>query len=138
MQNITSKVVVTSLLKYEKTILILRRSKNSKSYSGFWGGISGFLEKNEDLLSRTIIEIREETQISKENLILRKILKRQTIIIPHYGKIDIQPFCFFSKTKYVKLNWEHDEFKWITEGQISKFKLVPRLPEILTECFKIH
>lgn len=138
MRSIKDTVVVTSILKNENKILILKRSKKSKSYSSYWGGISGFLEENEDLLSRSLIEVNEETLIAKEYLILRKILKDQIVTIPKIGKIIIQPFYFYSKTKNVTLNWEHEEFMWITKEQIPHFELVPKLSEMLIECFKIQ
>ena len=68
-----TSMVVTSVLKNQNEVLILRRSMKVKTMQEKWAGVSGYLEKNEDLLSRALIEIYEETRINKDELILRKI-----------------------------------------------------------------
>jgi 8-oxo-dGTP diphosphatase len=130
-------VVVTSIIGNENDVLILKRSKKAKSFKHKWGGISGYFEKNEDLLSRALIEIYEETKINKENLTLRKILKQITIEIEKEKSIMIQPFYFYSGSKNVSMNWEHSEHRWITKNQLDSYETVPKLAQILYECFSI-
>lgn len=130
-------VVVTSIIGNENNILILKRSKKVKSFKHKWGGVSGYFEKNEDLLSRALIEIYEETNINKENLTLRKILKQITIEIEKEKSIVIQPFYFYSDSKNVSMNWEHSEHRWITNNQSDSYETVPKLAQILYECFSI-
>jgi hypothetical protein len=130
-------VVVTSIIGNENNILILKRSKKVKSFKHKWGGVSGYFEKNEDLLSRALIEIYEETKINKENLTLRKILKQITIEIEKEKSIMIQPFYFYSDSKNVSMNWEHSEHRWITKNQSDSYETVPKLAQILYECFSI-
>jgi len=130
-------VVVTSIIGNENDILILKRSKKVKSFKHKWGGVSGYFEKNEDLLSRALIEIYEETKINKENLTLRKILKQITIDIEKEKSIMIQPFYFYSESKNVSMNWEHSEHRWITKNQLDSHETVPKLEQILYECFSI-
>lgn len=119
------------------TYLILKRSKKVKSFKHKWGGVSGYFEKNEDLLSRALIEIYEETKINKENLTLMKILKQMTIEIEKERSIIIQPFYFYSKSKNISMNWEHSEHRWITKNQINNYETVPNLTQLLHECFLI-
>ncbi len=128
-------IVVTSIIGNENNILILKRSKKVKSFKHKWGGVSGYFEKNEDLLSRALIEIYEETKINKENLTLRKILKQITIKIEKERSIIIQPFYFYSKSKDVSMNWEHSEHRWITKNQLNNYETVPNLTPLLYECF---
>ena len=130
-------VVVTSIIGNENNILILKRSKKVKSFKHKWGGVSGYFEKNEDLLSRALIEIYEETKIDKENLTLRKILNQVTIEIEKEKSIMIQPFYFYSDSKNVSMNWEHSEHRWITKNQSDSYETVPKLAQILYECFSI-
>ncbi len=130
-------IVVTSIIGNENNILILKRSKKVKSFKHKWGGVSGYFEKNEDLLSRALIEIYEETKINKENLTLMKILKQMTIEIEKEKSIIIQPFYFYSKSKNISMNWEHSEHRWITKNQINKYETVPNLTQLLYECFLI-
>jgi len=56
-------------------MLILKRSEKVKSFKHKWSGISGYFENDEDLLSRALIEIYEETKINNEDIILRKNTK---------------------------------------------------------------
>ena len=130
-------IVVTSIIGNESDILILKRSKKVKSFRHKWGGVSGYFEKNEDLLSRALIEIYEETKINKENLTLRRILKQITIEIDKEKLIIIQPFYFYSKSKSVSMNWEHSEHRWIAKNQLDSYETVPNLAQILYECFSI-
>ena len=60
--------IVTSFLKDNEKILLLKRSNEVKSMKCLWAGISGILEKNETPLSRAKIEIFEETGIKEEQI----------------------------------------------------------------------
>jgi 8-oxo-dGTP pyrophosphatase MutT (NUDIX family) len=136
MANIRA-MVVTAILENDNKLLILKRSEKVKSYKHKWSGISGYFEKKEDLLSRALIEIYEETQIKKENITLRKILEKIEIEIENSKKIIVQPFLFSSKTNLISLNWENDEYKWIKEEEVKSYDTVPRLIEMLYDCFVI-
>jgi ADP-ribose pyrophosphatase YjhB (NUDIX family) len=129
-------MVVTSVLKNKNEILILRRSSQVKTMQGKWAGVSGYLEKNEDLLSRALTEICEETRIKKDKLILRKIFNRLNVQIYNEVMIIVQPFCFVSNTRKVLLDWEHSDYYWINHREIDKFDFVPRFKEIISKCFE--
>ncbi|MER5174210.1 MAG: NUDIX domain-containing protein [Candidatus Nitrosocosmicus sp.] len=128
-------IVVTSIIENDNKILILKRSEKVKSFKHKWAGVSGFFENNEDLLSRALIEIYEEIKLNKEDLILKKILKQITITIENEKSITIQPFYFSSKTRDISTDWEHSEYKWIIKDQIKNYDTVPKLTEIVCECF---
>jgi 8-oxo-dGTP pyrophosphatase MutT (NUDIX family) len=130
------KHVVTAILKYQKKILILKRSPKSKSMQDKWGCISGYLEPNEDQLTRALTEILEETGIESEQLILQKIPPPIQVEFEDRVTFIIQPFCFSSKLDRVNLNWENVEFRWIGVADIKLFDLVPRLDELINCCFK--
>ncbi len=134
--NNKNTIVVTSIIKNRNEILILKRSKKVKTFPGRWAAISGYYEKNEDLLSRALIEIYEETKINKENLILIKILNKTKVIIESNKGLIVQPFCFYSNTRNIFLDWEHNDYKWITKDELNNYELVPKLQEMLFECFQ--
>jgi len=129
-------MVVTSVLKNKNEVLVLRRSKEVKTMQEKWAGVSGYLEKNEDLLSRALIEIYEETRINKDELVLRKIFDRSNVQIHNELMINIQPFCFVSSTRKVVLDWEHSDYSWINQKEIDNFDFVPRFKEIISRCLK--
>jgi 8-oxo-dGTP diphosphatase len=128
-------IVVTSIIENNNKILILRRSEKVKSFKHKWAGVSGYFEKDEDLLSRALIEIFEETKIDNKDLMLRKIPQQIKIKMENGKAITIQPFYFSSKTKKIQIDWEHSEYKWIKKEHITNYDVVPKLTEICKECF---
>jgi len=126
--------IVTSFLKDNEKILLLKRSSKVKSMKCLWAGISGILEKNETPLSRAKIEIFEETGIKKEQIELVNAAKQMKVLSPQYKNHEwnIFPFLFKIENPYVKLNWENSEFKWIEPIQLINYKTVPDLDKILS------
>ena len=126
--------IVTSFLKDNEKILLLKRSSKVKSMKCLWAGISGILEKNETPLSRAKIEIFEETGIKKEQIELVNATKQMKVLSPQYKNHEwnIFPFLFKIENPYVKLNWENSEFKWIEPTQLINYKTVPDLDKILS------
>jgi|TARA_Y100001949_G_scaffold171695_1_gene174545 8-oxo-dGTP pyrophosphatase MutT (NUDIX family) len=126
--------IVTSFLKDNEKILLLKRSSKVKSMKCLWAGISGILEKNETPLSRAKIEIFEETGIKKEQIELVNAAKQMKVLSPQYKNHEwnIFPFLFKIENPYVKLNWENSEFKWIEPTQLINYKTVPDLDKILS------
>ena len=126
--------IVTSFLKDNEKILLLKRSNEVKSMKCLWAGISGMLEKNETPLSRAKIEIFEETGIKEEQIELVNAAKQMKVLSPQYKNHEwnIFPFLFKIENPYVKLNWENSEFKWIEPTQLINYKTVPDLDKILS------
>ena len=131
-----TSMVVTSVLKNQNEVLVLRRSMKVKTMQEKWAGVSGYLEKNEDLLSRALIEIYEETRINKDELILRKIFNQFGVQIHNELMIIIQPFGFVSNTRNVVLDWEHSDYYWMNKKEMDNFEFVPRLKQIISRCFE--
>ena len=60
--------IVTSFLRYNDKILLLKRSEKVRTMKGLWSGISGIIENNESPINRAKIEIFEEAGIHQEYL----------------------------------------------------------------------
>ena len=125
--------IVTSFIKNDNNILILKRSNKVKSMKGLWAGVSGIIESDEEPLVRAKIEIFEEVGIEEEHLKLLKSPEQIRVESPQYRnhKWEIFPFLFETKNAEIKLNWENSEFKWIKINQLKEFETVPNLEEIL-------
>ncbi len=67
-----STKIVTSFIRDNKKLLILKRSDKVKSMKGLWAGISVIIEKNEEPLKRAKIEIFEEVGITEDLITLVK------------------------------------------------------------------
>jgi len=125
--------IVTSFIKDNKKILILKRSEKVKSMKGLWAGISGIIEKDEIPLERAKIEIFEEVGVLENEIRLIKSTKEMRINSPQYKnhEWEIFPFLFESKKPNVKLNWENSEFRWIEIEELKNYETVPSLEKIL-------
>ncbi|MGD1836033.1 MAG: NUDIX domain-containing protein [Nitrososphaeraceae archaeon] len=129
--------IVTSILIHNHKVLILKRSNLVKTMKNQWAGISGYLEKNEDLLTCAYREIFEETGINKKNIAL---IKNGNSILVDYPKDSlcflVYPLLFESTTSNISLNWENSEYKWIKPIEIIHYNTVPKLQEILFTLIK--
>ena len=123
--------IVTSFIKNNNKILILKRSTNVKSMKGLWSGVSGIIENNEKPLDRAKIEIFEEVGMEKINLL--KKIEKMIISSPQYENHQWEIFSFLFETEKieVKLNWENSEFRWIQIDELKNYETVPSLDKIL-------
>jgi len=118
--------VINCVLKYKDKILVVERNKDRRFYPNCWNGVSGFLDDNKNLKENVFKELKEETGLSKKN-----------IISVHFGTIFDQEAPKYKKTWIVhpvlvevnidkiKLNYEAQNYKWIKIGEEKKLKLLP-------------
>jgi len=126
--------IVTSFIKNNDKILILKRSNKVKSMKCLWAGVSGIIEKSDTApLARAKIEIFEETGINEREIELLKEVKQMKILSQQYKNHEwnIFPFLFKAKNPKIKLNWENSDFKWIESNEIKNYETVPELEKIL-------
>ena len=125
--------IVTSFLKHNDKILILKRSDKVKTMKGLWAGVSGIIENNEPPIERAKIEIFEELGIDQQYIKLIKSAKELTIESPQYTSHQwvIFPFLFATEKSEIKLNWENSEFRWISVYQLKEFHTVSSLEKVL-------
>ncbi|MCH7647820.1 MAG: NUDIX domain-containing protein [Nitrosopumilus sp.] len=128
-----STKIVTSFIKDNEKLLILKRSDKVKSMKGLWAGISGIIEKNEEPLKRAKIEIFEEVGIIEDKITLVRSVEEMRINSPQYEnhEWEIFPFLFEAKNPIIKLNWENSEFKWINKEELENYDTVPSLQKVL-------
>lgn len=127
--------VVTSFLENDSKILILRRSDKVRTMKGKWAGISGYIEKNETALERALKEILEEVGLKKEDVKLVRVgeplqvpdIEQEILWIVH-------PHRFKTSNTEIKLDWEHDEYKWIDPEDVANYDTVLMLKETLVRC----
>ena len=125
--------IVTSFIKNNNKILILKRSDKVRSMKGLWSGVSGIIENNEEPVDRAKIEILEEVGIGRDKIILVKSMEKMKISSPQYENHEwmVFPFLFETKETNIKLNWENSEFKWIDLNELENYETVPSLDKIL-------
>ena len=128
-----STKIVTSFIRDNEKLLILKRSDEVKTMKGLWAGISGIIEKNEEPLKRAKIEIFEEVGIIEDEITLVKSAEEMRINSPQYQnhEWEIFPFLFEAKNPTIKLNWENSDFKWIQIDELKNYETVPSLEKVL-------
>ncbi len=128
-----STKIVTSFIKDNEKLLILKRSDKVKSMKGLWAGISGIIEGNEMPLTRAKIEIFEEVGITEDMITLVKSAEEMRVNSPQYEnhEWEIFPFLFEAKNPMIKLNWENSDFKWINIEELENYDTVPSLKKVL-------
>ncbi len=128
-----STKIVTSFLRDNEKLLLLKRSDKVKSMKGLWAGVSGIIEKNEEPLTRAKIEIFEEVGITEDKITLIKSAEGMRVNSPQYEnhEWEIFPFLFEVKNPTIKLNWENSEFRWINMKELENFETVPSLQKVL-------
>ena len=125
--------IVTSFIKNNNKILILKRSEKVRTMKGLWSGVSGIIENNEKPRDRAVIEIFEEVGIEKGKISLIKTIEKIKISSPQYENHEWEVFSFLFKTNEtkIKLNWENSEFKWIELDELKNYETVTSLEKIL-------
>ncbi|MEF8879131.1 MAG: NUDIX pyrophosphatase [Candidatus Thermoplasmatota archaeon] len=129
------EVVTCLLLDKQNKLLILKRSNKVKTYKGQWGGVAGYVEEKENPQQTAIKEIKEETELEKDQVKLIK--KGDPLIFTDYHKgkkydWKVNPFVFrVQKKDKINIDWEHSEYRWIPPQQVSKFDTVPRFKELV-------
>jgi 8-oxo-dGTP pyrophosphatase MutT (NUDIX family) len=126
--------VISCLLKHGKEILILKRSKHVGSFQGFWSCISGYLEAGEDPQQTAYREVFEETQLPES------VMTKTTYAGPFYPEaedviFETHWFLLETNLKKITLDWEHDEYRWISPEELSNYQIIPWLPTLTDHLF---
>ena len=128
-----STKIVTSFIRDNDKLLILKRSNKVKSMKELWAGISGVIENDEMPLKRAKIEIFEEAGIIEEEIKLIKAAEEMRVNSPQYKNHEwkIFPFLFDAINPTIKLNWENSDFRWINVEELRNYETVPSLQKVL-------
>ena len=100
---------------------------------GLWAGISGIIEGDEDPLVRAKKEIFEEAGITEDRLTLLKEGQPMRVESQYANhEWQIHPFLFSVDTPSITLNWENQDYKWITQSELVRYQTVPSLDRVLS------
>ena len=128
-----STKIVTSFLKDNDKILLLKRSNQVKTMKGLWAGVSGIIENDEKPIRRAKIEIFEELGITEDKIKFLKSSPEMNVHSPQYEnhEWEIFPFLFEAKNPVINLNWENSQYLWITLDEIKNYETVPSIDKVL-------
>jgi len=135
--NIRWTPVINCVLKYGGKILLVQRSKKLNFYPGYWNGVSGFLDDQRSLKEKVFNEIREELGIAKNKI---RSIKLGEIFDQEEKKYKktwiVHPVLVEVKTDKIKIDWEAENFKWVTFAEAEKLKLLPGFDNVLKNLSK--
>ena len=115
----------------EPRLLIVQRSQRVGSYQGRWAAVSGFIEQSVTPEEQAYTEIREETNLQRDQV---RLLRRGAVVEYSDTAIGrhwlIHPFLFEVLTPdAIRTDWEAQQMRWIHPSELSNYETVPLLPE---------
>lgn len=123
-----------------ENILILKRSDKVSTYKGYWSGISGYIEEDEEPVDTAFKEIKQETSLDGKNIELIKTIEPiefTDIYKEEKYSWKVYPFLFkIRKESKIQINWENISYRWIKPSDIDEFETVPRLKEVIVKLLK--
>jgi 8-oxo-dGTP pyrophosphatase MutT (NUDIX family) len=129
--------VVTCLVEHGGRILLLKRSNLVGTYRGLWGGVAGYVEEYEDPYDTALKEISQEAGITLDALTFVKKGSPIEITDTYEGRrYDwlVYPFLFhIEDTSLVRIDWEHEEYRWVLPSEVRKLDTVPGLDEVVAQ-----
>ena len=110
-------------------VLIVKRSSTDQWMPNHYGLPGGKLESGENPLDAASRECKEEVNLS--------VSPKDLIFLPKVSKEKHHAFYFTTKfSGEPKLDFEHSDFQWINPKDLSKYKVVPDLPEIISAALE--
>ncbi|PJE76199.1 NUDIX pyrophosphatase [Candidatus Uhrbacteria bacterium CG10_big_fil_rev_8_21_14_0_10_48_11] len=129
----TAAPVLSAAVRFEKKLLLLKRSSQVHYYKGRWNVVAGYLDEPVALHKKVFAELHEELGVRQEQV--RQLTYVNPII---YNDTDVgvrwtifPTLLDLREFPVLKLNEEHTEYRWVLPDEISQFSLVPPLSEML-------
>lgn len=125
------RAVVACFLRHAGKICLLKRSQAVSSAPGRWHCITGFLEPGTPPLQQALTELVEETGLAAEAVRLAVAPAPLRIQRPGQDWVwVIHPFLFDATTSSLRLDWEHDEYRWIDPSDLATSDCVPWIRDV--------
>ncbi len=130
---LVERSVIACFLRYGVQICLLKRSQAVGSAVGRWHCVSGFLEPGITPLAQALTEIGEETGLARDTLRLVRSSEPIRIERPAQGWVwVIHPFLFDVATPELRLDWEHDAYRWADPTELTSDDCVSWLTRVWT------
>lgn len=136
-RSLRNRQVVTAFLRHQGKILLLKRSERVRTYPGSWAAVSGSLEESTPL-AQALREIREETSLGEADLCLVATAPCLEVVDAEMAtRWLIHPYLFeVIRSPGLRLDWEHEESRWVEAAELAHFRTVPALAQVLAACLQ--
>ena len=123
--------VVACFLRHGSQICLLKRSQSVGSSPGRWHCVTGFLEPGVQPLEQALTEIVEETGLLLDAVQLVGAPEPLRMERPGQGWVwVVYPFLFETTSPSLRLDWEHDEYRWIDPSELAATDCVPWIRDV--------
>jgi len=117
-------------------ILIVKRSRELHLYPGKWNSIGGFLDDAKSLEEKVKEELSEELGIHEQDIASIRLGEIFDLDDPNYKKTwVIHPVLVEVKSDKIRLDWEAEEYKWVTLAEIKNFDTVFGFDKVVDKLF---
>ena len=124
--GLVERPVVACILRHAGRIALLKRSQAVGSSPGRWHCVTGFVDDGVEPLDQALTEMDEETGLVGDTVRLVAAPSPLRIERPEQGWVwVIHPFLFETTSPDLRLDWEHDEYRWIHPFEIAHWDVVP-------------
>lgn len=117
--------VITCFLRHRASVLLVRRSEAVGSYSGLWGGVSGYAEGAPNEQARR--EIAEEIGLADAASFVRGSEPLSVTDERYDAEWIVHPYLFDCADQSVEPNEEIAEYRWVSPVEIHRRETVPGL-----------
>lgn len=118
--------VVTAFARHDGHVLLCRRSDAVGTYTGRWGGVSGYAEGDPD--EQVYAELEEEAGFERDAV---DLVRAGATVDIHDDDLDthwvVHPYLFDVDDRDVDLSEEHDLAEWVHATEILRRDSVPGL-----------
>lgn len=124
---LNQRVMVTAVIKKNGRILLLRRSRHNKIYSGYWQFPEGGIKAGETPEKALARELKEETGLK---VIRARLLGVSSGNIEYFHKRVwhfIRIFYLVGASGKLRLSADHDEYKYVPKRDIRRLRLLKGL-----------
>ncbi len=126
-------LVVTCFVTFQDKILLLKRSDKVRTYRGKWNTVAGYIDEPKPLREKALQELSEELGISAEDIesiTFGQPFEFHDLAIKKTWRVH-PVLAALKRWVEIKLDWEHDDSRWILPDEIKNFDIVPRLEDSL-------
>ncbi len=128
--------VINCVVQNGSKFLIVKRNSSMRLYPGYWNGIAGFLDDRKTLEEKVKEELCEEAGIKASDILSIKLGEIFDLDDPKYRKTWIvHPVLVKVKHRKIRLDWEAEEYRWISAKEIKRFKITPNFEKVLKALF---
>lgn len=116
--------------------LVIRSSREDKTRPEFWDFPKGILESGEKGIDAAYREASEEVGIRDLEVVpnfketVHYFTRRDGKPVPKY----VAMFLAESKTKEVKLSWEHDKYEWLSYFEARERITLPQMKQVVDKA----